>query len=167
MVEGGEIKWKSPQLCLTLCDSMVYLGIYIYISIYLRCISLKNGVIELILIVIELSTVLEYLESWVCSFFFNWITWEIPRTEQPGGLQSTGEQWVRYDLATKPRTEKVVERSFLADLPGIKGRHPKTVGKFRNPPKLSSSPSPWERYSIPRYLGVHFNLTLQTSMLPI
>ena len=23
MVEGGEIKWKSPQLCLTLCDYMV------------------------------------------------------------------------------------------------------------------------------------------------
>ena len=44
----------------------MYLSWYLYLHIYLyhlRCISLKNGVIELILIVIELSTVLEYLES--------------------------------------------------------------------------------------------------------
>ena len=24
MFEGGEIQWKSPQLCLTLCDAIVY-----------------------------------------------------------------------------------------------------------------------------------------------
>ena len=27
--------------------------------------------------------------------------WEIPRTEEPGGLQSTGSQRARHDLVTK------------------------------------------------------------------
>ena len=30
------------------------------------------------------------------------LAWEIPWTEQPGGLQSTGSQRVRHDLGTKP-----------------------------------------------------------------
>ena len=29
------------------------------------------------------------------------LAWRIPRTEEPGGLQSTGSQRVRHDLATK------------------------------------------------------------------
>ena len=29
------------------------------------------------------------------------LAWEIPWTEEPGGLQSTGSQRVRHDLATK------------------------------------------------------------------
>jgi len=29
------------------------------------------------------------------------LAWEIPRTEEPGRLQSRGLQRVRYDLATK------------------------------------------------------------------
>ena len=29
--------------------------------------------------------------------------WEIPWTEEPGGLQSLGSQRVRHDLATKPQ----------------------------------------------------------------
>ena len=29
------------------------------------------------------------------------LAWEIPWTEEPGGLQSVGLQPVRYDLATK------------------------------------------------------------------
>ena len=29
------------------------------------------------------------------------LAWEIPRTEEPGGLQSMGLQRVRHDLATK------------------------------------------------------------------
>ena len=28
--------------------------------------------------------------------------WRIPRTEEPGGLQSMGSQWVGHDLVTKP-----------------------------------------------------------------
>ena len=28
-------------------------------------------------------------------------TWEIPRTKEPGGLQSMGSQKVRHDLATE------------------------------------------------------------------
>ena len=31
------------------------------------------------------------------------LTWEIPRTEEPGGLQSMGLQRVRHDLVTKPQ----------------------------------------------------------------
>ena len=30
------------------------------------------------------------------------LTWEIPRTEEPGGLQSMGLQRVGHDLVTKP-----------------------------------------------------------------
>ena len=30
------------------------------------------------------------------------LSWEIPWTEKPGGLQSLGSQWVRHDLVTKP-----------------------------------------------------------------
>ena len=33
------------------------------------------------------------------------LTWEIPRTEKPGRLQSMWLQRVRYDLATKPPPE--------------------------------------------------------------
>ena len=29
------------------------------------------------------------------------LAWRIPRTEEPGGLQSVGSQRVRHDLATK------------------------------------------------------------------
>ena len=32
------------------------------------------------------------------------LTWRIPWTEKPGGLQSMGSQWVRYDLATNTLT---------------------------------------------------------------
>ena len=31
------------------------------------------------------------------------LAWEIPRTEEPGGLQSMGSQGVRHNLATKGR----------------------------------------------------------------
>ena len=31
----------------------------------------------------------------------NILAWEIPWTEEPGGLQSTGSQRVRHDLATQ------------------------------------------------------------------
>ena len=34
---------------------------------------------------------------------FSVIAWEIPWTEEPGGLQSLGSQRVRHDLATKPQ----------------------------------------------------------------
>ena len=29
------------------------------------------------------------------------LTWKIPRTEKPGGLQSIGSQRIRHDLTTK------------------------------------------------------------------
>ena len=32
------------------------------------------------------------------------LSWRIPWTEKPGGLQSTGPQRVRHDLATKTTT---------------------------------------------------------------
>ena len=36
------------------------------------------------------------------------LAWEIPWTEEPGGLQSMGSQRVRHDLATKPyKTGKI------------------------------------------------------------
>ena len=35
------------------------------------------------------------------------LAWEIPWTEEPGGLQSMGSQRVRHDLATKQQQGKV------------------------------------------------------------
>ena len=34
------------------------------------------------------------------------LTWEIPWTEEPGGLQSMGSQRVRHDLATKKQQQQ-------------------------------------------------------------
>ena len=33
------------------------------------------------------------------------LAWEIPWTEEPGGLQSMGLQWVEHDLETKPQQQ--------------------------------------------------------------
>ena len=33
------------------------------------------------------------------------LAWKIPRTEEPGRLQSMGSQRVRHNLATKPNQE--------------------------------------------------------------
>ena len=34
------------------------------------------------------------------------LAWEIPQTEEPGGLQPMGSQRVRYNLATKQRQQQ-------------------------------------------------------------
>ena len=34
------------------------------------------------------------------------LAWEIPQTEETGGLQSMGSQRVKYDLATKQQQEE-------------------------------------------------------------
>ena len=34
------------------------------------------------------------------------LTWEVPWTEEPGGLQSMGLQRVRHDLATKQQQQQ-------------------------------------------------------------
>ena len=34
------------------------------------------------------------------------LAWEIPRTEEPGSLQSTGSQRVGHDLSTKQEAEQ-------------------------------------------------------------
>ena len=34
------------------------------------------------------------------------LAWEIPRTEEPGSLQSTGSQRVGHDLSTKQQQEE-------------------------------------------------------------
>ena len=35
------------------------------------------------------------------------LAWRIPRTEEPGGLQSTGSQIVRHDWATNTATTAI------------------------------------------------------------
>ena len=42
------------------------------------------------------------------------LAWRTPRTEKPGGLQSTGSQTVRHDLVTKDRN-KQINSCLLAD----------------------------------------------------
>ena len=37
------------------------------------------------------------------------LAWRIPRTEEPGGLQSLGSQRVRHDLVTKPPQCDILE----------------------------------------------------------
>ena len=40
------------------------------------------------------------------------LAWRIPRTEEPGGLQSIGSQRVRYDSATKHSECHLLQNSF-------------------------------------------------------
>ena len=53
------------------------------------------------------------------------LAWEIPWTEEPGGLQSVGFQRLEYDLVTKPaaspaqRSRMGLPRGGLASVPGL------------------------------------------------
>ena len=38
----------------------------------------------------------------------SWVAWRIPRTEEPGGLQSMGSQRVGHDLAAKQQKETLL-----------------------------------------------------------
>ena len=40
------------------------------------------------------------------------LTWRIPRTEEPGGLQSLGSQRVGYDCTTNTTTECVPKKMY-------------------------------------------------------
>ena len=40
------------------------------------------------------------------------LAWRIPRTEEPGGLQSIGSQRVRHDCATNTHTYVNLDSSF-------------------------------------------------------
>ena len=44
---------------------------------------------------------------------FSILTWEIPRTEEPGGLQSMGSQRVGHDLATKQQLQGLANTGLL------------------------------------------------------
>ena len=45
------------------------------------------------------------------------LAWEIPWTEEPGGLQSMGSQRVRHDLATKQQQHSNITRvEFITSL---------------------------------------------------
>ena len=41
------------------------------------------------------------------------LAWEIPRTEEPGGLQSMGSQRVGHDLATKQEQQQRCYLSYV------------------------------------------------------
>ena len=45
------------------------------------------------------------------------LAWEIPWTEEPGGLQSVGLQRVRHDLVTKPPQQTLRAYNPCFDLP--------------------------------------------------
>ena len=42
----------------------------------------------------------------------NILAWEIPRTEEPGRLQSMGSQKIRHDLATKQQVTYQLNKSL-------------------------------------------------------
>ena len=44
------------------------------------------------------------------------LAWEIPRTEEPGGLQSTGLQIVRHNLATEQQQRGTSKAFFFLNL---------------------------------------------------
>ena len=50
---------------------------------------------------------------------FSTLAWRIPWTEEPGGLQSTGSQWVGHDWATNTHIANV---AFLPTLSCLKAR---------------------------------------------
>ena len=41
------------------------------------------------------------------------LAWEVPRTEEPGGLQSMGSQRVGHDLATKQKQQGNFNTDFM------------------------------------------------------
>ena len=41
------------------------------------------------------------------------LAWEIPKTEEPGGLQFMGLQRVRHDLATKQQQQDIDSRKMV------------------------------------------------------
>ena len=54
------------------------------------------------------------------------LAWEIPWTEEPGGLESTWSQRVRYSLATKQyHHDVIVQRKDTWAKQWLKGRFPK------------------------------------------
>ena len=72
------------------------------------------------------------------------LAWTVPRTEEPGGLQSMGSQGVRHDLATKQQQhsrsreamrQRCRQHTFRASLP----RDP---GKVQ---RLSGFLAPWKQ----------------------
>ena len=52
--------------------------------------------------------------GWEMATHSSILAWRTPRTEKPGGLQSTGSQTVRHDLVTKDRN-KQINSCLLAD----------------------------------------------------
>ena len=44
----------------------------------------------------------------------NILTWEIPWTEEPGGLQSTGLQRVKHNVATKQKPPQIIIQSLIS-----------------------------------------------------
>ena len=43
----------------------------------------------------------------------SFLAWEIPRTEEPGGLQSMGSQRGRHDSVTEQQEKLIGDRGFL------------------------------------------------------
>ena len=64
------------------------------------------------------------------------LAWEIPWTEEPGGLQSMGSQRVNHDLATKQ--QQIFPGSELSGHANLSGSSAASQGWWENTPKLSS-----------------------------
>ena len=43
------------------------------------------------------------------------LAWEIPWTEEPGGLQSMGKQGVRHDLVTKQQQQTIIKMTLTGE----------------------------------------------------
>ena len=74
------------------------------------------------------------------------LVWRIPRTEEPGGLQSMGSQRVRHDLATKQQQGEVVEAHSLGWGLGFLTKGPPAIqSTCHSPPRLRVHPRSLKR----------------------
>ena len=66
------------------------------------------------------------------------LTWRIPRTEEPGGLQSMRSQRARHDWETNPWTHTQTLKSGVAQ---------PSLTQFKEKRKSDGGEVPWPRYS--------------------
>ena len=71
------------------------------------------------------------------------LAWRIPRTEEPGGLQSMGSQWVRHDWGIE--REHTLRICYSALIPPEVNLGKNSVNKRRNLPPPREGSSLWPR----------------------
>ena len=74
--------------------------------------------------------------------------WEIPRMEEPGGLQSMGSQRVRHDLVIKPPPPALLEENLRVSLRSYTSTGQSMASDCGSPWAAQGSMSRWEACAI-------------------